>query len=775
MSATGEERLLGRRDELRELRAALDRARDGGGGLVLVMGDAGIGKSSFLEAFTHDARRSGVPTVWGRCWEARRLTPFWPWRQVLGACTTAQTEARLRRAERPSVATPLGSALLERLGGVVGESFESRGGRMRLFDGVADFLVDVAGDGLVVALEDLQVADESSLRLLEHATERLSASTVLLVGTSRRAAHGPRTRRLLDAVGARGNVIVLRGLQEGDVHSLLEDAIGENVSTSLAQRVSRATGGNPFLVRECARSMRGQTADTTVALPERGHYAAGPHLDGVSERVRPVLALAAVIGRAFALKVVEAASDLPPNAVLDALGEAAPAEVVHEEELGRWSFVHDLLREAIYDQIPPASRPAMHLRVAEALERLPAEDLDLRVAELADHFFEAARGGSGSADKARQYCVLAGDAATRALAFEEAAGQYGRALQVLELSAGLDEHVRCELLLRLGQAKLRLRELLEAREIHWRALKSARSVGSAELFGRAALGLFGEPESTVDAARTEVLDEARRRLPKDDSALRARVLTALAAATTDRHAARGLSDMGVAMARRLGDRDTLWATLWQWHHVNHEPELLDERLRVAAELVELAADAGDKERLQLSRQWRAYDFFTVGEVAAASAELHDARRAAEELRVPFLAWGATFQLGAVALLQGRLDEAERLAHEAVTAGERTELADVEGVISHQLFALRREQGRVEDMELIARRRLEASPHWAAALRRAHLALALAEGGKSDEARKEVATAAPELMDYWGWGRVSGPAVVADVSWILGDNQWAQRA
>ncbi len=770
--------LLGRREELLELDAALDDARRGKGGLIVLTGEGGIGKTRLLESFVNSAQPTGVHAAWGRCWEGGAVTPFWPWRQVLAvSATETSCETLIRHLNlSPSGVGDLLAALTQQARSTQAGTSESSDARLRLFDSITDLLLDVAADGgLIVILDDLHAADEASLELLDHLADRLSGSRVLLLGAYRDTELRRRSRvhRLMDSVARRGRVISLGGLDERDVHALLQERMGKTLSSSLTKEVHRATQGNPFFVEEAARLAQGDRSLCHVTIAQDTQGLIHRRLDRFARPVRRLLALAAVMGPEFDLAVLRASSDLDTEVLLDALGEAITNEVLREVGLARWSFAHGLLRQAVYDQIATASRAALHRQVGDALEQVHREDLNGHLAELADHFFEAACGGEGPADRARHYCTLAGDAAMKGLAFEEAAFQYGRALDTLSLAEAVDQRLKTELLLSLGQAKLHLRELPDARAIHRQALKSARAADSAELFARAALGLFGEPESRNDETRTRVLEEAITRLPDEDDPLRARALVALAATTPDRRTAVELSNAAVDMARRLGDRDALWATLWQWHHINHEPDLLERRLEVAAELVRLAADTGHRERLQLSRQWRGYDLFVVGDIVAASTELEQARQTAEELRLPFLVWGATYQLAAVALLQGRFAEAERLSHQALRSGERTDFADVEGVFSYQLFALRREQGRFEDMELLARRQLESSPDWATALRHAHLALARAELGRVDEARREVEAVMPELLDYWGWGRLSGPAVVAEVCWLLRDTQWAE--
>lgn len=777
--AGAEATLLGRHEELFELRTGLDDAGQGRGRLFLLAGEAGIGKTRLLEALVDEAQPTEVRVTWGRCSQQGRAAPWWPWRQVLAACAVQASQDTLRRLDLGPGGGDIARLAPELTDSVPGlrptRVSQWPDTRLRLFDAVTEFLFKVGADGgLIIALDDLHAADETSLRLLEHIADGLSRSNVLVVVTYRDAEvrSRPQIHRRMTSIARLGRRIVLPGLGGHHVARLLEQTLGEPADPTLAAEVHLATDGNPLFVQEIAHFVRMQPSGTTLAVPEELHAAIRRRLDHLTEAMRDVLMVGAVIGREFDLALLEAATDTEPDALLDILREATDLNVASRAGPGRWSFCHGPLREALYHDIRASRRAALHRRVGEALEKLLGDERDSRVGELAHHFFEGARGGDVAG--ARRYCTLAGDAALASLAFEEAAVQYGRALEALGLGSPVEERLRFDILMRLGQATLRLGELAQARDMHRRALKAARAVGSADLLAQAALGAFGEPEWTVGQTAASILEEARAALPDEDSSMRARVLAALASATSDRQVALDLSRQGVAMARRVGDVPTLRVVLQQWHHLNHDPDLLGERLAVADELVRLALDADDREGAQLARQWRSDDLFTTGDVAATSTELEVAIREARELRLPFLIWGTTFRRATVALLQGRLEDAERLGREALAAQERSEVADVEGVFAYQLWGLRREQGRVEEMITVARRRLESVSKWTPALRRAQLALALAELGNSDQAQQEIAAVVGELLDHGRWGRLCGPALVADVSWLVGAAQWAEE-
>lgn len=154
-----------------------------------------------------------------------------------------------------------------------------------------------------------------------------------------------------------------------------------------------------------------------------------------------------------------------------------------------------------------------------------------------------------------------------------------------------------------------------------------------------------------------MLEEALTGLPEEDSALRARLLVALAgrrlADGANWDLAGPASRHGLDMARRVGDAATLQAVLWEWHrNAYFIPETLEERIRVADELVDLAMRTRNREWLIWALEWRSADRFEVGNIPGMVSDLDVAAREAEQLRLPFLIWGATFQRVAVACSTG---------------------------------------------------------------------------------------------------------------------------
>ena len=419
--------LIGRDAELAELDAALAEARRGEGGVVLVCGDAGIGKTALVESLVAMTAPTEVHVAWGRCWGGPGAAPYWPWAQVLRAVADIASDGDLVRRLGPGASdvVQLLPELAARLPALdPTPAAESLDARLRLFDAVAAFLGATATEtgGLVVALDDLHDADEGSLQLLRTIVHGVRRVPLLVIGTYRvdEVARLPVHQQLLGLVSGAGRTLRLRGLDEDGVGALLaRTATGADADTS--RRVHDATDGNPFLVYEAARLLAHGRSDT-VALPEEAHAIVRARLERLPADVRTLLAHAAVLGREFGLGTLAHLTGRPADDVLDSLAEAAAADVVEESALGQWTFVHALLQEALDDELDSARLTDLHRRAADALAPTGA------TARVALHRFKAGD------PRAVEECAAAGRAAAVALAYEEAADWYERALAALEWS-----------------------------------------------------------------------------------------------------------------------------------------------------------------------------------------------------------------------------------------------------------------------------------------------------------------------------------------------------
>jgi tetratricopeptide (TPR) repeat protein len=672
---------VGRDREVAELVAGLEDAIGGRGRLFLIAGEPWIGKTWLAEHLAEHATKRKARLLWGRCWEAGGAPPFWPWSQIIGDLAEGldkQTLIAWLGAGAAHVAR-LVPGLGERLGTEVIASVLSRASdaaRFSLFEAVTGLFRQAASvQPLLLVLDDLHAADDPSMLLLEFLARDLRGARLLVVGTYRDVAVD-RPEGFGDAVGSlvrEGQLVSLGGLDRNDVKNLIEALSGVEPSEATVAAVHEATEGNPLFVREVVRLLAGETTledPDRLRLPMPGSVRAviGRRLAPLSADAVLVLSAAAVVGREFDLSLVQPACELPVERVLGGLSEAVAQGVVTEERggVGRYRFSHSLIREVLYERLPIPARLQLHRRVGEAIEGQHSTASGTHVAELAHHFTQAA--AAGDAAKALTYAREAGEWAMGVHAYEEAAAQYRWALDALRF-AGPDDPLRCRLLLRLGATQARAGQYREAETSCLEAAELARKLGSSELLARAALG-YGEREiggGEINRQLVELFREALEELPVADSPLRARLLARLSLElilSDEAGLAGSISREAVELARRLGDAASLSGALRARWMVVWGPDGLEERSAIAEELLRLGEAGGDRELELAGRCRRVTSSLQSGDTRTAQADITACARLAGELRMPAHQWMATTMQAMWAMLQGSLEEAERLAEHA---------------------------------------------------------------------------------------------------------------
>jgi predicted ATPase len=753
----GSRAFVGRDREVAELVAALEDALGGRGRLFLIAGEPGIGKTALAEHLAGHATQRGIRVLWGRCWEGGGAPPFWPWAQLIGALAEDRDEQALAAwlgAGAAEVAQ-LVPGLAQRLGTTAVPAVpspESDAARFYLFETITRLFTQAASVApLLLVLDDLHAADDSSLLLLQFLVRELRGARLLVVGTYRDVEAGW-SPGVGDAVGQlvrEGQLLTLGGLGREAVKGLIQALSGTAPSQARLAAVHERTEGNPLFVREVVRLLATQAAldhpgRRGVPIPGSVRAVIGRRLAPLSADAVQVLLAAAVVGREFDLALVGPACELPAERVLGSLSEAMAVGIVAEEPgiVGAYRFSHSLMREVLYDRLPIPARLQLHRRVGEAIERVYGTGSGAHVAELARHFAEVAAAGEGA--RALAYARQAGERAMGMHAYEEAAAEYRRALHACKFTDP-DESVRCELLLRLGAAQARAGNYRGAEDSCLQAAEISRRLGSPEQLARAALG-FGERQvegGLVNRQLVALLQEALDGLPSRDGPLRARLLARLSleftfSDETDR--IESLSLEAVAMARRLADPaalrtalDTRWMAVWG-------PDGLDERTALAAEILGLARETGDREMELDGHASRAASSLESGDIRAVQADIAAHARLAEELPMAVHQWAATTMRALRALLHGSFEEAERLASEAMSL--QPERPNVMFTYLVQVALLRWEQGRLGELRERWHGVVDQFPR--AAFARAWLSLADAELGDSDGARRGLRSLAEQI-------------------------------
>jgi predicted ATPase len=415
--------IVSRAIELAALHAAVAEVEGGQSRVVLLSGEAGIGKSRLVTEIETEARSRGFKILQGNCFQRYLASPYAPLLDLVRSSVANQPLSVREAALEPFAQEffPLLPDLIPPLPAPAafptpGPEQEQR----RLFVALAAFLTRLAaGHPLLFVIEDLHWCDESSLEFLQYFLRQSTSFPWLVLLTYRSdelhsvfidwLAQQDRERRAREFSLAR--------LTHSDVDAMLAAIIDLDPATrgELLNTLYSLTEGNPFFVEEVLTSLRAAGgifyADgawrskrlDNLRIPRSVAAAVRQRSNRLSENASELLTLAAVAGRRFDVDLLLSITQKTEEQLLHLLKELMAAQLVIEEPEDRFAFRHALTREAIYADLLGRERKALHRSIAETMERLYASALDAHLADLAYHFSEA-----GAWEKAFEYARRAG-------------------------------------------------------------------------------------------------------------------------------------------------------------------------------------------------------------------------------------------------------------------------------------------------------------------------------------------------------------------------------
>lgn len=435
---------VGRERELSALVQRVAAAELGQGGVVLISGDPGVGKSRLLAEIAARARAKNWHVLFGRAYDIEGMPPYLPFVEALREHFRGLGDEEFQLEK----SAPLSSQT------------EPEVERYRLFESLCDLLVKISRAephrGLLLALDDLHWADRSTLLLFMHLARRLAGANLLVVGTYRTAEVAP-DRPLFDTLAELSRErlharLHLLGFSLDETRVFLRRLSGVDAASTVIASIHEQTSGNPFFVEEVVRHLEGEGHDlaspdidaTTWGIPDGVREVIAKRVLRLSGETNRVLQAAAVLGDGCAIEPLAVLADLTGPAFLEALEQAMAAGMLHEEgELYRFS--HPLVQRTIYDGLSLARRQGLHLRAANALEA--GDQPQIHLPAIAVHHRLA--GPAGEPDKAIDYSVRAGEAANALFAYTEGTSHWRAALELMQ-KHGTSPDRTADLLQRLG-------------------------------------------------------------------------------------------------------------------------------------------------------------------------------------------------------------------------------------------------------------------------------------------------------------------------------------
>ena len=688
--------LIGRDHPVALLHAEIGRLLASHGGLVLVTGEAGIGKTALVGEVAAAAERRGARVLTGSCWPGDAAPGHWPWIQVV---------RNLARAAPPEEWTAAADAAGDELQVLLGARALPAGPAsdrtaFRLHDALTTLLVNAARTRpIVVVLDDLHWADPASLLMLEFLVRHAWFEPVLAIGTYRDVELGlPEhpLRPLMAPLVSRATTIRLAGLDQDGVAALIAGTTRDRPEPEVAAAVHRRTGGNPFFVEQTALLDPGARVATGV------REAVDQRLSMLPPGVVDVLGCASVIGHEFDAGLLAAVAHTPDGAMDELLAPPLATHLVVPQRGNRYAFAHDLVRECLYAALPDARRRELHAAVIRSLAVLPGA---AAAPAIVAHHARLAVPALPEEEAVELLLVAARDADGRRAA-EEAVRHLRAALALLP-----DDGCRrrAGVLLELGDQLDRAGELEAARSVFAEVAATGRARGDAGLVARAALGRqrLGNPDS---GSRREIdcMDEARRLLDADparDPALMARVLAAASMARThqalEEDVAAELSTQAVALARSHSDSETLGWCLLARHDSVWEPGTAAARTAVLDELTAAARRASDRDLEALASFLRSLALLEQGRPDAVD-EFAAFTTLTEQTRLPRHRYLALSRSGTIETLTGRFEEARAAIDDALALGEHVGEVDRQPMWRDQTWALHLLRGDVASALTTAR-------------------------------------------------------------------------
>ncbi len=434
-------KLVGRQVEWQQLQTAWQRAASGRAHLVLITGEAGIGKSRLAEELFSWATRQGFTTAHTRSYGAEGRLSLAPITEWLRSSALRPHLTSLDQVWLAEIARLLPELLSEYPDLARPDPITEYGRRQRFFEALARGVL-AAPRPILLCIDNLQWCDQETLEWLHFLLRFEPRHTLLILGTARSEESPPdhALSALVRQLQAEDRIalIELSPLDAAETAKLAAQVQGYTLDDLTNVRLYRETEGNPLFVVETVRAglmhtvpleptpLTAPASPNSPILPPRVQAIVAGRLAQLSPTARKVAELGAAIGRAFTLDLLFLAGGEDEEIVIHALDELWQKRIVREQKVNLFDFTHDKLREVAYTETSAPQRRLLHRRIAQALETLNPDELDPVSPQVAAHYEQA-----GLFEQAIPYFQRAGATAAGVYANEEAIKLYTRGLELL--------------------------------------------------------------------------------------------------------------------------------------------------------------------------------------------------------------------------------------------------------------------------------------------------------------------------------------------------------
>ena len=781
---------VGRNSEIGILLDRWELVKSGQGQAVFVSGEAGIGKSRLLEALMERVQDEPHESIRLQCSPYHTTSALYPVIQRLsrsvGLAADADAATRAKKLDR----------LIARYGESVADVRPVYDELLSLDLGHGSKLADLSAlerkeltvrtlatrallaakrAPVLFAVEDAHWIDPSTNELLRDIVLRSHGAPIYVLMTHR-PDWSPDWAKGLSHVA---NVAVGR-LSNQQMRLLIRSILGA-VSDRLVDRIAERADGVPLFVEELTRSIleSGTDASEDIEIPDSLQGSLMARLDRLSATSKEVAQVASVIGREFDRGLLAQVAAFEAPKLDDALGQLLATQLMVMGGTSQQSllFRHALIQDAAYQTLLTRKRVHFHHAIADAIVQSHPDIAATQPELVARHYTEGRRD-----DLALPYWMKAGERALERSANYEATDHFSNALALAERLADGPERRNQTLAarLRLAEALTEAGRFKDATTHYLAAAEQARQANDTESFVRVALG-YDTAQYLLSTLHQSValLTEAEARIARDDDKQRCVILSRLARAHLflgDEEKSESYSRRGGELARRLNDRHSLFNLFANRFHVPRQVSSLSEaqtRLAEASELVELSRGVSDDEMKGRAISLAAYvsaelgDRARLNQLLAALTELGEVR---QRLSLQCLSRHGAAML---AILDGNFADAESLAGEGLKLARFTFGDQGEGIYGVQMFAIRREQGRLAEAAPIVKRLIDENPDEKTWL--PGFALIAADLGFEEPARRRLRELAESGFDIpFDAKRSASLAYLAEVAVLLRDSDAATR-